>query len=234
MPLRAIVFDFDGVIANTEPLHYAAFRDVLDKKGVELTEAQYYDRYLGFSDVGAFRKISDDRGFAWTADELGALTSQKAVRLERLERHQSVLFPGAEEAIRRAAAAAPLAITSGALRAEIVRVLDRADLTRWFAVIVAAGDTAVSKPAPDPYLYTVAQLAALVPSPLAARDCVAIEDSPWGIESARKAELRTVGVTTSYDRRALARADLVIADVSALDVPFLHQLCSNERRPDPD
>src|SRR5262245_11771486 len=127
--LRAIVFDFDGVIANTEPLHYQAFHDVLGADGVELTEQDYYGHYLGYSDVGAFRRISEDRGLGWSEERLVSISRRKAARLEQLEGHRPVVFPGAEEAIRRAAAVVPIAITSGALRHEIVRVLDRMGLT---------------------------------------------------------------------------------------------------------
>ena len=109
-----------------------------------------------------FRAIASDRGRAWTAGELAALTADKAVRLEALERDVSVLFPGAADAIRRAAAAVPIAIASGALGAEIRRVLDGANLTRHFAAIVAAEDTPPSKPAPDPYQRAVALLSAAV------------------------------------------------------------------------
>ena len=55
--IRAVVFDFDGVIANTEPLHFQALRDVLAQQAVALTEAEYYDRYLGYDDVGGFRRV---------------------------------------------------------------------------------------------------------------------------------------------------------------------------------
>ncbi len=224
--LRAIIFDFDGVIADTEPLHYSAFRDVLADEGVELTTRDYFDRYLGFSDTGAFREIAADRGYGWTADRIAAFASRKAVRFDRLELDADVLFPGAEAAIRRAASAVPLAIASGALRSEIVRVLDRANLARAFTAIVAAGETAASKPAPDPYQRAVALLSAALGSPLNPAECVAIEDSRWGLESARMAGLRTVAVGHSYDAAALADADLVIGDVSALDVSVLHRLCS--------
>jgi HAD superfamily hydrolase (TIGR01509 family) len=224
--LSAIVFDFDGVIADSEPLHYRSFRDVLMEEGVELNEADYYERYLGFSDAGAFRAIGTDRARPWTADQLAALASRKALRFQQLEHVSSVLFPGAEAAVRRAAAAVPLAIASGALRAEITRVLDRADLMRCFTAIVAAGETPASKPAPDPYLRALALLSAARHAPLDPAECVAIEDSRWGLESARTAGLRTVAVTHAYDRATLAAADLVITDVAALDLAVLHRLCS--------
>src|SRR5947209_7507493 len=97
--LRAIVFDFDGVIANSEPLHFAAFRDVLAEHGVELSEADYYERYLGFDDVGVFRAVAADQRLDWTGDRLLDLVTTKAARVELLERDRSVLFPGAEIAI---------------------------------------------------------------------------------------------------------------------------------------
>ena len=224
--LSAIVFDFDGVIADSEPVHYRSFRDVLAEEGVELTERDYYQKYLGFSDAGAFRAIGADRARPWTADQLAALASRKAIRYEALARDHAALFPGADAAVRRAADAVPLAIASGALRAEITDVLDRADLTRCFTAIVAAGDTPASKPAPDPYLRALALLSAARHATLDPAACVAIEDSRWGLESARTAGLRTVAVTHHYDNAALADADLVIADLSALDVSVLHRLCS--------
>jgi HAD superfamily hydrolase (TIGR01509 family) len=231
--LRAIVFDFDGVIADSEPLHFRAFRDVLAGEGVELTERDYYDRYLGFTDAGVFHAIGADRARRWGADQIATLVSRKAGRFERIERDGLVLFPGAEAAIRRAAAAVPLAIASGARREEIVRALDRADLARAFTVIVAAGDTAASKPAPDPYQRAVALLSAAQRFQLDPGDCVAIEDSRWGLESARTAGLRTVAVGHYYDAATLADADLIIADMSALDISVLHSLCSPESRQPP-
>ena len=116
---------------------------------------------------------------------------------------------------------------SGALRAEIVRVLDRAGLTRRFTAIVAADDVAASKPAPEPYLRAVSLLSAVSPHPIAAASCVAVEDSHWGIESARAAGLRTVAVTHSYDAAALGAADLVVSSLDALSVTDLRQLVSD-------
>ena len=222
--LRAIVFDFDGVIANSEPLHFRAFREVLARRGVELTEPDYYTRYLGFDDLGAFRAIAKDRGRTWSAAELTSLTADKAERMEALERGASVLFPGAADAIRRAASVVPIAIASGALGAEIRRVLDGANLTHHFKAIVAAEDTAAGKPAPDPYQRAVALLSESVGDAVLAADCVAIEDSRWGIASARAAGLRAVGVTSSYDADELSEADLIIGSLADLDITRLQRL----------
>jgi beta-phosphoglucomutase len=227
MALRAIVFDFDGVIANSEPLHFRAFHDVLHEEGVAFDKSEYYDRYLGFDDVGVFRTLGAERGMPWTLEDVIGLVARKAVRMESLEHDVSVLFPGAEDAIRRAAAVVPVAIASGALGMEIRRVLDRTHLTACFQAIVSAEDTLVSKPAPDPYLKAVALLSARVGEVLPSGSCVAIEDSHWGLESARAAGLRTVGVTNTYDAAALGIADLVIPSLDHLDLTLLEQLCAD-------
>jgi beta-phosphoglucomutase len=229
MSLRAIVFDFDGVIANSEPLHFLAFRDELAASGVALTEPEYYATYLGFDDVGAFRAIGEARGTRWGADEIAAMVQRKAVRMEALERDVSVLFPGAADAIRRAAAAVPIAIASGALSAEIRRTLDREALTHHFTAIVGADDTPVSKPAPDPYLRAVGLLSSVLDSSLRPDDCVALEDSHWGLESARRAGLRTVGVAQTYPAEALSTADLVIRSIEDLRIERLEALVARFR-----
>lgn len=227
MTLRAVVFDFDGVIANTEPLHLRAFQDVLTEAGVTLTDADYYAHYLGFDDVGVFRAMDASRGGRWTPAEIEALVAQKAVRLEALERDVSLLFPGAADAIRRIATAVPIAIASGALGAEIRRVLDRERLTSLFSAIVAAEDSSTGKPAPEPYERAVARIAAARQASIAARECVAIEDSIWGLQSARAAGLRTVAVTHTYSAADLASAELVISSLHALTIDCLTPLFSN-------
>jgi HAD superfamily hydrolase (TIGR01509 family) len=224
MTVRAVVFDFDGVIANSEPLHFAAFRAVLAEKGIALSESEYYAQYLGFDDAGTYAAVTRDRGIFWSADDIAALVERKAVVYEELERGRSILFPGAREAIGRLAAMCPLGIASGSIRAEIVRVLDREDLARHFAAVVSAEDTAASKPAPDPYLRVVDRLAHATGRQLAASECVAVEDSPWGIDSARAAGLRSVGVSHTYPVDALGSADAVIGRLDELTWEFLGSL----------
>jgi len=183
--LSAVVFDFDGVIANSEPLHFRAYERVLAREGVALSEGDYFARYLGFDDVGAFEAIARDRGRSWTRPDVAALVARKAIELEALERDVSVLFPGAADAIARTAAIVPIAIASGARGDEIRRVLRREHLETRFTAIVSAEDTPVSKPSPAPYLRALALLREARGAAIEAAHCVAIEDSRWGLESAR-------------------------------------------------
>ena len=224
MTIRAIVFDFDGVIANSEPLHFRAYRDVLADSGVMLEENDYYARYLGYDDLGAFRQIGLDSSIVWSPDELAGLVRQKATLMEELERSHSVLFAGAADAVRRLADAFPLAIASGALRGEIERVLHRENLAGYFAAVVGAEDTPASKPAPDPYNKAVELLCRNTGTVLNPAECLAIEDSRWGLQSARAAGLRTVAVAHTYAAAALAdAADEVLPDLSGLTWEFLRR-----------
>jgi len=225
MSLKAIVYDFDGVIANSEPLHFQGYRDVLAAEGLTLTEPDYYTQYLGFDDVAAFEAIGRRHGAGWSDAQIRDLVARKAVRLEALERDVSVLFPGAADAIRRASALMPIAIASGARGEEIRRVLQREGLSACFTALVAAEDTPVSKPAPDPYLRAVRLLAPACGGHLRSSDCIAIEDSHWGLQSARAAGLRTVAVSNTYSAGELV-ADLTIASLEAMDLDLLARLCS--------
>ena len=219
MPLRGIVFDFDGVIADTEPAHLAAFQDVLADTGLSLSTAAYYDRYLGYDDAGALRAISRDQGRPLDDDEIRRLVAAKARRFEVRVGDGNVLFPGAAACIERLAGEAPLGIASGALHAEIESILTGARLRKRFHVIVAADDVIRSKPAPDTYARAVELLGA------APSACVAIEDSVWGIEAAHAAGLPCVAVTHSYSAAALKSADVVLSGLHELQPALLQRLC---------
>jgi HAD superfamily hydrolase (TIGR01509 family) len=221
--IRAVVFDFDGVIANSEPLHFRAFRDVLSDRGISLTERAYYDHYLGYDDVGAFQAIAAAAGTTFSEREVAELVASKALRMEALEREGSLLFPGARLAIERMAEAAPIAIASGALRAEILRVLGHEQLTSCFRVIVGAEDAPASKPAPDPYLRAVTLLADTTGASLTAGECAAVEDSRWGLQSARAAGLRTIAITHTYAAEELRDADIVIEHLDHLTWALLRR-----------
>lgn len=222
--IRAVVFDFDGVLANSEPLHFRAFRDVLAERGLTLTERAYYDQYLGYDDVGAFRAIAADAGAGLDEAQIADLAARKAAHLEVLERDGSILFPGARDAVLRMARRGPIAIASGAIRPEIVRILDREGLTSFFPVLVAAGDTPASKPDPAPYTTAVALLALATGRSVHPFECVAVEDSRWGLQSARGAGLHTVAVTHSYPRADLLDADVIIDHLDALTPQLLATL----------
>jgi HAD superfamily hydrolase (TIGR01509 family) len=226
--LQAIVFDFDGVIANSEPLHLLAFQQVLREDGIELSAPDYYHHYLGYDDVGVFEAVARARGLAADAGRTAGLVARKGTKLQSLMESGAVLFPGAREFIHRAAAAVPIAIASGALRHEIDEIIGAAGVAKLFTAIVASGDTPLSKPSPDPYRLAFERLQQKTGRTLDPRRCVAIEDSRWGLESARGAGLRCVALTTSYPAHELPGADLVADGLHTLTMQALDVLCAGQ------
>lgn len=227
----AVVFDFDGVLVDSEGFHFHAYRNVLQSLGVTLTKAQYYDRYLPYDDAGAFRAMARDFHLPLSDTVLDDWIRAKATHFARLAGDGVVLLPGAREVIERTAAAFPIAIASGASRHEILDVLHREQLLSLFPVVVAAEDAPASKPDPAPYRLAVERLGAHHGMALAPRHCVAIEDSRGGLQSARAAGLRTVAVTGSYSADQLRpHADEVIAHLDECTVERLATLSARDTR----
>ena len=141
-------------------------------------------------------------------------------------RPEAVLFPGAADFIRTAAAHVPVAIASGAQRHEIEEILDATGLAALFPIIVASGDTPESKPSPAPYDLAFRRLYMSAAAAIERHRCVAIEDSRWGLDSARGAGLRCVGVTTSYPADELGGAELIARGLDNLTLAALDQLCA--------
>lgn len=215
---RAVVFDFDGVLADSEPLHLAAYQEVFAALGATLTREDYYARYLGYDDEGVFRRMSDVQGWGLDGRQISELIAEKSRAFDDVIASTDVLYPGAARCVERLAAAFPLGIASGALKHEIRMILERAGLLRHFRFIVASGDTPQSKPAPDPYARA-ASLHGLDPA-----DCVAIEDSRWGIESAKAAGLQCVAITHTYPAGELSTADAVIQSLDEFTAALIDRL----------
>jgi beta-phosphoglucomutase-like phosphatase (HAD superfamily) len=220
--LQAIVFDFDGVIADSEPLHLRAYQHVLDQEGIELTREDYYARYLGFDDSGLFRALAKNRGLAITDETVDGWIDAKSRIIEELLSSASVLFPGAAACIQTLAGHFPMAIASGALGPEIDLVLNHTGLADCFKAIASASDGVRGKPAPDLYLLALAKLREF--AQVDAAGCVAIEDSRWGLDAAKKAGFRTVAITHTYPAAELRNADLIVDRLSEITIPTLEAL----------
>jgi beta-phosphoglucomutase len=231
MPLRAlqaIVFDFDGVIADSERLHLRSYQEILAPEGITMSDDEYYGRYLGYDDVGVFKALGSDKGVPMNDARVSDLIARKGERYEELASAGEMLFPGAAAFIRAAAAQVPIAIASGALTHEIEEVLERAGLRGMFPIIVGADQTARSKPHPEPYQTAFARLKVHSGRDLEPWRSVAIEDSRWGLVSAKGADLRCVAVATTYSAAELrAEAELVVAGLHALTLDALDELCGD-------
>ena len=214
-PVSTIIFDFDGVLADTEDLHCAAFQQVARDRGFALSPNDYYHRFLGLPDHDCIAAFCAEAGQSLPAAELDRLVARKRLHFAELSQATD-LYPGVAAALRRLHTRFALAIASGAARDEIEGVLQRARVQSLFGAVVAAEDVAAGKPAPDPFLRALDWLNRGQDRPVAARECVVVEDSPAGVAAARAAGMRCIAVTTSHDRAAFAAADAVIEGVAHL------------------
>jgi beta-phosphoglucomutase len=221
--VQAVFFDFDGVIADSEPLHLRAYQAVLEPAGIQLEKEDYYARYLGYDDEGMFQAVVSDRGLAVDGATIDKWIASKSNIVEEMLSASTVLFPGAATCVRMFAdRGVPLAIASGALEPEIAMVLEHAGLRECFAAIASASDGVRGKPAPDLYLLAIAKLRErVVVEPSA---CIAIEDSHWGLEAARSAGLRCVAVAHTYAASELGIADLVVNSLGELTLNNIDDL----------
>jgi beta-phosphoglucomutase len=219
-----VFFDFDGVLADSEPLHLRAYQAVLQADGIDLNRSEYYARYLGYDDVGLFEALAKDRRLSLTDERIDAWVGMKASIVEEMLKSDSILFPGAAACVKMFAEHVPLAVASGALEPEIEMVLEHANLRHYFGAIASASDGVRGKPAPDLYLLAMAKLHERVSDTFVPASCVAIEDSQWGLESARRAGLRCVAVTHTYPAAQLEKADLVVDTLSELTVSKIEEL----------
>jgi beta-phosphoglucomutase len=210
----AVLFDFDGVIVNSEPLHFWAFHEVLRAEKIEITEEEYYRELIGFDDKGAFKHVFNKRGRDLdpkTYLRVMTLKSEKMMEFIQARRYQAL--PGVEEFIRGLWWHHPLAICSGALREEIEAMLEGIALRDCFKVIVAAEDVTVGKPDPSGYLMCSKLLSEKVRRELAPADCLIIEDAPSVIRNVRAVGFPVLAVATSYAPEKLSDANYVVRDL---------------------
>ena len=225
MPLCGVVFDFDGVIADTEALHLRAYQNTLSHWNLSLSRSDYFAHYLGYDDVGVINAVAHAQGRTLAESDLTQLLASKSRHFETLIRGEDVLFPDCTACIQRLSTQTKLAIASGALHHEISQILNANELQKYFEIIVAADHVDHPKPAPDGYLQAVAQLGRSGTTPPAG--CyVGIEDSRWGLEAARAAGLKTIGITNTYPASSLTIADTIVENLDTVDQDFLNRLCS--------
>jgi len=225
--LRAILFDFDGVIVDTEPLHWAAMNEVLALHDIpQVAKEYYYENMLGLDDRGLFRDSFARAAKPLPPDLLETLIAEKSERFLTMAGRDNITLPGAAEFISSVAPRHLLAICSGALRREIETILQAAGLLSHFPVIVAADDVQRGKPDPQGYLLAMQQLqdSHRLSPPLQPADCLVIEDSLPGIEAAKDAGMTCLAVSTSVQGELLLQADAVVASLREVDSALLDEL----------
>jgi beta-phosphoglucomutase len=224
--LEAVIFDFDGVVVDSEPVHMACFRQVLQAEyGLGFTDREYYDKYLAYTDAECFAQILRENGRVFSDEDIRRLGRRKTALVQEMLSRSVDPLPGAIELMRAARdAGVALAICSAALREEIELPLLRAKALELVQVIVSAEDVHAGKPDPAGYNLARWRLSEIVGREIPPGFCVAIEDSPGGILAARAANLHVLAVTNTVSADALTAADRVAASLAGLTLEDLRKL----------
>ncbi len=227
--LRAILFDFNGVLVDDEPLHLELFQRVLSEEGMSLSKEDYYEKYLGFDDRDCFTSVLESAGEpADIGRVMRLITRKSAYYSEAIHQQGFPFFAGALELVREAAEAGlMLGIVSGALRDEVEGALDQAGVRGVFKLIITAEDVKESKPDPEGYRLGLESLSSRPPLPgrlVHPHEVLVIEDSPAGLEAARSQSLTTLGVAQTYPAKKLAIADAVVGSLATVTLRRLREL----------
>src|SRR5262249_42559300 len=202
--IRALIFDFNGVLADDDPIHMEAFRQVANDEGLSFTDEDYLNKYLPLNDRDCFKLLFEKHSLPLSPSKLNELIERKGLYYFRAIEQKSVLFAEAASAVKTAAARYPLAIASGARKVEICHILEKGRLHDCFGAIVSAEDVEFGKPNPEPFLRAHAKLKERDRS-LEVSECVAIEDSMGGIQAAHDAGMRCLAIAHSYRPERLQR-----------------------------
>lgn len=223
--LKAIVFDFDGIIVDSEPLHYRAFQKALEPLGAGFSWAEYVKTYMGFDDRDAFREAFSAAKMPLSDARLAELIAQKAALFHDVAAEGVSAYPGVIQLINSLSGVIPVALCSGALRSDIEPVLQMLSLSSAFDCMVTAEEVPASKPDPASYLLAIEKLQQFFPEAMiTAAGSVAIEDTPAGITSAQRAGLKVLAVTNSYPAEALFRADMIVDSLGGITPEVLGRL----------
>lgn len=204
----AIIFDFDGVLVDSEPLHEWAIRESVRGLGWDFTRERFYAEIVGRGDENAYRKIAEWNGGAMPEARLGELLRAKWGLMARgIEEGRYTVQPGADEAVREARRLGHIAVCSGSVRMTVEALLVRMGLRGLLDALVCGDDVARMKPAPDGYLKAAELIG------VRASECLAIEDTPTGVAAAKAAGMRVVAVCHTMPREKLIEADEVVGRI---------------------
>jgi beta-phosphoglucomutase len=213
--LRAVIFDFDGIIVDSEPLILKLTQEMAAREGWSVSEEEYYRDYLALDDRGIVDHLYATHSRPVDLARRDELVNWKAQRYQEIIRDGLPCIAGAAEFITGTAGHYPLAIASGSLYVEIDHLLRKMGLRDKFSVLATADDCQRSKPDPEVYLTALLRLRALPnfrDEPLQSAECLAIEDAPLGVVAAQAAGFKCLALTHSRPAAELQHADLIAAE----------------------
>ena len=224
--LKAVIFDFDGVITDSEVLHLRAFNQSLVPYGAEISTKDYYTNYLGFSDFDCYKTLVENGLLKIDERQIDGIIKEKSKIFEELSKTEGQTIEGVHEFLQLLEEnKIPMAICSGSLMVEIEVTLEKSGLRHFFAEIVSAEQVEKGKPHPEGFTLALKKLNKHFRPPISASECIIIEDSHWGLQAGKAAGMHTVAVTNSYDAEQLTIAEKIVAHLNELTIDEMQKLC---------
>ena len=206
--MKIIIFDFDGVILDSENSHFIAFNEGLKNLNINISEDEYYSKYISLDDRGVITNVVNDKNISVTNEEIDMIIKNKNDYFESRLIDNSKHFPGVEELIIQLSKNFVLSIGSGAKRSEIIKTLKNNNIYDYFEIIVSANE--VNNPKPNPETYN--RVLENINTDFNINEIIVIEDSPGGIEAAKSAGLKCIAITNTFDNKQLRKADIIVSN----------------------
>jgi beta-phosphoglucomutase len=221
--LRAIIFDFNGVILLDEPYHFRAMSETMADYGVHISEQEYYRDYLPLDDHGALRAICRAHDLKLTESQRTEILTRKPRIYDRLMDNRYPFAEGVAGFVREAAGRFPLALASAATRREVHSALQAAEILGCFRALITAEDFEIGKPSPESYLFALRKLNECLRSddPVLPDECMVIEDSIGGVQGVRAAGMKCLGVSGTYPREELQAAHHIVGSLREISLDNL-------------
>jgi beta-phosphoglucomutase len=225
--LKAVIFDFDGVVADSELLHYKALNKAFATRGLEVPKEVHWQKYLGYTDLENITAVNEDYKMNWTKADIRQLAELKTANFHALARTEASIIDGVEEFVKMLKDNGyPLAICSGAIWEDIDLMLEYSGFAHAFDVMVTAEDVQKGKPDPQGYLLALEKLNQKTGRKINAGDCVVIEDSHWGLQAAAAAGMHCVAVANTYPKDHLGKwAERVVERLDKITIQDLQRIC---------
>jgi len=218
--IRAVIFDLDGTLVDTEPIHFAAYAAVLRAEGVELTREEYFGRFIGYNDRDCFAAVLRENGRAADEAAIAGLMDRKSDAFMASIAGRDLLYPDAAEFVRRCAERFPLMVATGALRREAELLLAQSAIRRLFVDIVAAEDAEHGKPEPGCFIAALGRLGFILRTrpPIDSAECLVVEDTAAGVQAAHRAGMKVLALAQTTPARKLSAAEIVRDSFAGTDL----------------
>jgi beta-phosphoglucomutase len=218
--IRAVLFDLDGTLVDTEPIHFEAYNEILRAEGAAISRDDYFTRFIGLNDHDCFAAVMRERGKAADEGRIAGFMARKSVAYLSMIAGRDIFYPGAAEFVRKCHERFPLMLVTGTLRAEAEAILRAGGLRDLFLDVIAAEDVERGKPEPDGFLMALGRIGFILRQrdPVLEHECLVVEDTAAGLEAAHRAGMITLALTQTAPAESLAAADFVRESFDRIDL----------------